>query len=181
MLFNLSAAGAAYAISGPMRAGKTTTLLDYWRAYRGAKQLVAHAMNRSTTLTHAEQAYSLDARTKCLLEFVRAHLHDCQCFFVDEAQFFDVEDLKAAVSVARQNKQTLLISGLDRNYHREAFGWLAAVCWTDQVKLQARCQRCNRANADYTAYEGPPLDGVFAPESEHFVSCCGPCWTEAPK
>lgn len=181
MLLNLSVAGAAYAISGPMRAGKTTTLLHYWSEHSGRKLFVAHEMNRASTRTHAGKVYDLNARTACLLDFVRARANECDCFFVDEAQFFSVDDLTAAVAEARQNNQTMLISGLDRDFRRTPFGWLHAVQWNEQVKLTALCQRCEQQRAEYTAYEGPPLDGVFAPESEHFVSCCEQCWTAPVK
>ena len=169
---------AAWKCSGPMRAGKTTELLRIYDRLGGRKLLVTHSLHRIETRTHGGQHYALEHRVAELLPFVCEHVETTDSLCIDEAQFFEVDDLRAALVYARERGRAVYVAGLDCDYQKNVFSWMSAIEWTQQVKLAGRCQRCTSgAPAIYTAYEGPPLGGTFAPDSEDFVTCCDACWT----
>jgi len=163
-----------------MRAGKTTELLRVFDRLSVRKAFVSHVLHRADSRTHGGREYAVNQLVANLTAFVRAHVETFDALFVDEAQFFELDDFREAISCALACGRSVYVAGLDRDYEKTAYPWTSAIEWTQQVKLGGRCQRCTDLGsvAVYTAYEGPPFaDGKFVPESKHFVTCCARCWT----
>ena len=162
-----------------MRAGKTTELLRVFERMSVHKVFVTHALHRADSRTHGGQEYAVQHRVTDLCAFVEVNIETFDALCIDEAQFFAPDDLRAALVYALLRGRAVYVAGLDRDYEKTDYPWTSAIEWTQQVKLTGHCQRCTTpgAIALYTAYEGPPFDGKFVPESNHFVTCCADCWT----
>lgn len=160
-----------------MRAGKTTHLLSLYTEDTGSKVFVTHLLHRAESRTHSGECYDAPVRVQSLYTFVVDRMDALDAVYVDEAQFFPGDDVEKAVKLVLAKNKTIHLAGLDTDYRGQAFPWLLATKWSSSTSLTATCQRCSTHRATMTAYEGPPLDGSFAPDSGQFVSCCYACWT----
>ena len=162
---------------GPMCAGKSDTLIkasEHCQAGRVA--VVSHHLHRTEFATHSGRAFDPE-RTNDLTKFVRARVGLLDNLFVDEAQFFGVQDLVDAVELAANDQCSVYLAGLDFDYRREPFPWVEDMHPGEIYHLTATCSQCNRRKAaTLTAYTGAPFGDKFAPNSQHFHPRCPDCW-----
>lgn len=176
-----------------MFSGKSTELVRRLRRHCHAQMRVlaiTHSRdtrysNEGAVCTHEGVQYkgvSTDSLCKYLASIRWAHAFNV--VGVDEAQFFDANDLRDAVGglLAEKNVR-VIIAGLDATYERAPFRAVTdLVAMATRVdKLLAMCQRCHRADAEFTAYKGAVrFDGFLVGGASDFEACCGACWTAPP-
>ena len=63
---------------------------------------------------------------------------------IDEAQFFQEQDLFDFASAAVKRNKTVVVAGLDTNFRQEAFGGVVRLCTIadEVIKLTALCSVC---------------------------------------
>lgn len=151
--------GALTVITGPMYAGKTENLILYVKQAQQQK------------LKYLVFKHTFDIRTENTLKS-RADVEEIPCIttplaayiihkvvqelpsviFIDEVQFYSDELIRAIERILKAHIN-VVVSGLDTNFRREPFGTIITQLLQkaqNKILLQARCNVCNRVNAEYT-------------------------------
>lgn len=170
-----------FVVTGPMCAGKSTTLLKAARHWQAGRVLVvSHTLHRTDTRTHAGADYA-PVRVDEILPVALQRCEQLDSLFIDEAQFFDRDDLHLAIIHALSTNCAVYVAGLDTDHRRRPFPWLAPLedlRWPhERYMLTANCTKCKtNGTATLTAYTGPPFTDEFAPDSTDFHPVCPQCW-----
>jgi thymidine kinase len=142
-------------IFGPMYAGKSSELMKriLWFSHQKLPILVIkpNIDDRYSTneiVTHTGHKYPCEY-LKDLTQYVKNNntIINYHTIFIDEIQFFDINDVKEFVKIIKLFKINLIISGLDQDSSGEPFessAYILAI--SDNVtKLQSYCNICGQA------------------------------------
>lgn len=164
------------AITGPMRAGKSTRMLALWHEESARRRVwITHQLHRHGAMTHGERECPINERIQSLVHWVETSGDAYDVVFIDEAQFFNATDLVDGLRAL--GRKTVYVGGLDLDYRRRQFAWLlVGQPWSEVTVLSGRCQVCQSGGASLTAYTGPPFSSEFAPDSDDFMTVCERCW-----
>ncbi|XP_074577242.1 thymidine kinase-like [Curcuma longa] len=147
--------GEIHVITGPMFAGKTTTLLRRVLAEKNTGRNVAVIKSDKDTRYGLDAIVTHDgAKMPCIalpeLSLFRDRLgaeayNKLDVIGIDEAQFF-VDLYNFCCNAADRDRKTVIVAGLDGDYLRRRFGSvLDIIPLADSVtKLTARCELCGQ-------------------------------------
>ena len=152
-------------IMGPMWAGKTSKLIQYYNYYLKQHQnVLVINYSEDTRYTTKNYLFSHDKlQIPCKKTKILAHISDieqnkqsetfknCHVILINECQFFP--DIVPWVKIAIEKYNKIIhICGLDCDFKREPFGnWLDLIRHADSVsKLVSKCNKCNCRNAIYS-------------------------------
>ena len=144
--FNQNSAGYLELILGPMFSGKTTRLIEHYKAYKyiGKKIVV---INYELDVRYSDIALSSHDRIEIPCIFSKTLDHalwcDADVVLINEGQFF--ADLVPAVHMMiNRHRKHVYVCGLDGDFRRERFGTiLDLIPFCDRVeKLSAFCAEC---------------------------------------
>lgn len=138
-----------------MYAGKSSELMKriLWLAHQNLEIVVVKPQidNRYSTnkiVTHTGHSYPCEY-VKSLHEYITENsenLKSCDTIFIDEIQFFDIEDVKKTTKLLRQLNINLIAAGLDQDSSGEPFessSYIMAI--SDSIKkIQSYCNQCGQ-------------------------------------
>lgn len=175
-------------IYGPMMAGKTTRLLKGYKLSKRYKLPVSiikpHIDNRAgekTISTHDGHMLTKDIYVYGKDSFPPEH--KCRILYVEEAQFFSIEEIKNIIKQAERNNTSMLtFFGLQKDYAQDDFPsslYIQEVChMTDH--LMADCAVCgDPADNTQRLLNGKPAPigpKILVGGSEGYESRCDNCY-----
>lgn len=138
-----------------MYAGKSSELMKriLWLSHQNLPIIVIKPEidNRYSTneiVTHTGHKYPC-SYVKNLTDFMNKNpllLRDCHTVFIDEIQFFDINDIKTFIKTIRPFKTHITVSGLDQDSSGEPFessAYMLAI--SDHIiKLKSYCNVCGQ-------------------------------------
>jgi thymidine kinase len=185
----MSVAGYLELIIGPMFSGKTTRLIEHYKAYKfiGKKIVV---INYSLDVRYSSVALSSHDRVEIPCVFSTtldyALWQDADVVLINEGQFF--QDLMPSVllMIEKYHKR-VYICGLDGDFKRQRFGaMLDLIPYCDRVeKLNAFCSMCRDGKLaifSHRIVEGQQNIGEEGKQiligSENYLPLCRGCYIE---
>jgi len=143
-------------IFGPMYAGKSSELMKriLWLSHQKLPILVIkpNIDNRYSTneiVTHTGHKYPCEYLKKLCDVFDKQHImfYNLHTVFIDEIQFFDIQDVKDFITTLKIFKINLIVSGLDQDSSGEPFDSSAYILAISDnvIKLQSYCNVCGQA------------------------------------
>lgn len=150
--------GEIIIIHGPMFSGKTTELLRQLRVMRIAKRscvLIRPLTDTRAARCHSGEEHPDGAIVLSKLSGSAEQMQPVQTadfIAIDEAQFFDPEDLKSFASWAAGEGKKIVMAMLDGDFMQRpfpAFSIMVPISDTTQ-KLSAVCMKCQNLNAPFT-------------------------------
>lgn len=178
-------------LSGPMRAGKSTTLLTVIDALRDIPTLRVKPLrdNRQTGLkTHTgieAQAFNITTDTEL---FTLVKKHQPRVIIVDEAQFFEVEVALAIIELAKTH--VVIVGMLDLTFEPNPWpsyttlsreGSSLLVNTFLHLRLIGVCQRCSDEQATHSALTvTAPKEGTVHTGAKEYLTVCEKCHTPPP-
>lgn len=145
--------GKMETIVGPMYAGKTSELLKkiLWLNYQNLKILVVKPTiddryANDKIVTHTKQSFScLSLENLCDI-FLDKYLYENHTIFIDEIQFFKLNDVRHSVEALLENGINIIAAGLDQDSSGVPFESSAyALAMSDTVtKITSFCNVCGQ-------------------------------------
>ena len=175
--------GRIILVTGPMYSGKSSTLLRYVERTEAIYQkaivisprvdtrsdtgLVCHSGKRRDAMK-LDSLLSLDCSDQ---SFLSSHL-----IAIDEAQFFEADDLMQFVRLAVEtHNKTVVVAGLDNDYKRHPFrSILQLFPFSDEIiKLSALCSICkDTTHALFTLRTPADTSDILVGSTDHYQSVC---------
>lgn len=179
--------GSIEVIYGPMFSGKTTELLRRLRK-EAQKGRHCHAFKPSIDSRYStDEIVSHDGnRLSCsLVEYPKQLVmlvgSQIDVVGVDEAHFMNGHDLSVAVKVLAKNSRRIILAGLDTDYCRSPFDWIAKLGQqTQKTALTASCAICGEParfsqRLDIRETLSKPLARLVIGGPETYEPRCGKC------
>lgn len=157
--------GSVEAIMGPMYAGKTSELMKriLWLNHKGlAISVIKPSVDKRYSsneeiVTHTKQSYPCINADKLssVLENEKNILNN-NSIFIDEIQFFQVEDVKYFFKIMLERSINIIVSGLDQDscgipFESSAYSLAVA---DNVIKLKSFCSVCgNPATKTYKKHD----------------------------
>lgn len=143
------------AVFGPMYAGKSSELMKriLWLAHQNLEILVIkpkldNRYSANEIVTHTGHKYPCEYVTTLLsyIENNKTELKKCHSVFIDEIQFFELEDVKKSMAILRDLKINVVAAGLDQDSSGDPFDSSAYIlAISDSVsKIQSYCNVCGQ-------------------------------------
>lgn len=181
--------GRIMLITGPMFAGKTTTLVRHVRRCRARNMrclLIGHTLDAarhggsgapaSTLATHGGRATAKCVRLAELPDSPAAIAADYDVVAIDEGQFF--ANLAPFCQRLAAAGAAVVVAALDMDFRAAPFeetAALAAAC-DSTVQLRARCTRCGAPATRTARTGGDSAQRVVVGGSELYTPLCAPCY-----
>ena len=175
-------------ITGGMYCGKSSELIRRLTRAKYAKKRVRLFKPAIDGRYHEENVVAHDQRAHDAVavetpQEIWLLTHDADIIAIDEAQFFDPDDLISLVELLLDNGHKVIIAGLDMDYTGKPFGaipHLMAIA-DEVVKLKAICVRCGaKAYISQRLIDGrpAPVDGpqIQVGGAEAYEARCRDCW-----
>ena len=181
--------GKIITIVGPMKAGKTTKLIELY------KQKCIHS--RCISINHlldnrygenkivSHDNLSIDAICLSDLKELFNEIHKekfelCEYIFINEAQFFSNLKIWCEL-ISRVYKKNIVLCGLDLDYKREKFGELLDVyeVSNEKYRLFSKCNDCKK-DAEYTWRDCKNTNQVLIGTKEYYP-LCNECYNKNSK
>jgi thymidine kinase len=168
-------------ILGPMFSGKTTRLIQHYKAYKfiGKKIVV---INYSLDTRYGETCLSSHDRIEipCVFTYKLAHKSlwiDADVILINEGQFF--EDLvETVIEMVDVHKKQVHICGLDGDFRRQRFGTLLdLIPYSDKVeKLTAFCGICKDGTPAVFSHRVTNESAQVVIGSDNYMPLCRSCY-----
>ncbi len=119
---------------------------------------------------------NVDIRGVNSLEEYSPYLDDVDTIFIDEGQFFELEEARVVRSWRRQGKN-IWVSGLDMDYQEDTFEIMTELCGlADKVtKLHTKCMLC-RVNDAYISHRLSNDIGKLVVGDQSYEALCIDCY-----
>jgi thymidine kinase len=169
-------------IIGPMFSGKTTRLIEHYKAYKfiGKKIVV---INYELDVRYSDVALSSHDRIEIPCVFSKTLDYDlwrdADVVLINEGQFF--EDLvHSVVSMIEVYNKRVHICGLDGDFKRKQFGkMLDLIPLCDKVeKLSAFCSKCRDGTLAIFSHRVTSEDAQIVIGADNYMPLCRGCYTE---
>ena len=167
--------GKLIVYTGPMKSGKTTKLIEKYKAKAGPRALMFKAgkdnrfsKNKVVARSKSEQIPAiLINNLKYLLEFKNT----CDNFFIDEFQF-----LTGDIGVIRRlldEGKNVWVAGLNLTSERAPFGLMSdLMCLANKVYvLSGNCDYCGSRRGIYTLYDGAKDRAIVVGDTKYKCVC----------
>ena len=168
-------------ILGPMFSGKTTRLIQHYKAYKfiGKKIVV---INYSLDTRYSETMLSSHDRIEIPCIFTsslsddKSLWMDADVVFINEGQFFG-DLLETVIEMVDVYKKQVHICGLDGDFRRQRFGTLLdLVPYSDKVeKLTAFCGMCKNGSLAIFSHRVSNESAQVVIGSDNYVPLCRSC------
>jgi thymidine kinase len=167
-------------ILGPMYSGKTTRLIEHYRAYKfiGKKIVV---INYSLDTRYSNTMLSSHDRCEIPCVFDN-HLSknlwiDADVVLINEGQFFN-DLVPAVIDMVETYGKTVHICGLDGDFRRQRFGTiLELIPYSNKVeKLSAFCGNCKDGTPAIFSYRVTNESEQVVIGSDNYVPLCRSCY-----
>ena len=180
-------------IHGPMFAGKTSRLISIARAnIIAGKDVVGFKPSNDNRYpgenitTHDElefPAFVIDKKKpQTCLDKIVAVQHRADVIIFDEAQFFEIEPMKALIKRAVCHLgYDVIVAGLSMDSGGRAFGAMPhLLAVSDEIiSLKAVCAKCKRVNmATRTFRKDDSTEQVVVGGADIYEPRCFACWEE---
>jgi thymidine kinase len=168
-------------ILGPMFSGKTTRLIQHYKAYKfiGKKIVV---INYSLDTRYSETMLSSHDRIEIPCVFTstlsdKSLWIDADVILINEGQFFG-DLLETVVEMVDVHKKQVHICGLDGDFRRQRFGTLLdLVPYSDKVeKLNAFCGMCKNGNFATFSHRVSNESAQVVIGSDNYMPLCRACY-----
>ena len=168
-------------ILGPMFSGKTTRLIQHYKAYKfiGKKIVV---INYSLDTRYSETMLSSHDRIEIPCIFTstlseKSMWIDADVILINEGQFFG-DLLETVVEMVDVYKKQVHICGLDGDFRRQRFGTLLdLVPYSDKVeKLNAFCGMCKNGNSAVFSHRVSSESAQVVIGSDNYMPLCRACY-----
>jgi len=168
-------------ILGPMFSGKTTRLIQHYKAYKfiGKKIVV---INYSLDTRYSETMLSSHDRIEIPCVFThtlsdKSMWIDADVILINEGQFFG-DLLETVVEMVDVYKKQVHICGLDGDFRRQRFGTLLdLVPYSDKVeKLNAFCGMCKNGNFAIFSHRVSSESVQVVIGSDNYLPLCRACY-----
>ena len=168
-------------ILGPMFSGKTTRLIQHYKAYKfiGKKIVV---INYSLDTRYSETMLSSHDRIEIPCIFTstlseKSMWIDADVILINEGQFFG-DLLETVVEMVDVYKKQVHICGLDGDFRRQRFGTLLdLVPYSDKVeKLNAFCGMCKNGNLAIFSHRVSSESAQVVIGSDNYMPLCRACY-----
>jgi thymidine kinase len=168
-------------ILGPMFSGKTTRLIQHYKAYKfiGKKIVV---INYSLDTRYSETMLSSHDRIEIPCIFTstlsdKSMWIDADVILINEGQFFG-DLLETVVEMVDVYKKQVHICGLDGDFRRQRFGTLLdLVPYSDKVeKLNAFCGICKNGNLAVFSHRVSSESAQVVIGSDNYMPLCRACY-----
>lgn len=168
-------------ILGPMFSGKTTRLIQHYKAYKfiGKKIVV---INYSLDTRYSETMLSSHDRIEIPCIFTstlseKSMWIDADVILINEGQFFG-DLLETVVEMVDVYKKQVHICGLDGDFRRQRFGTLLdLVPYSDKVdKLNAFCGMCKNGNFAVFSHRVSSESAQVVIGSDNYMPLCRACY-----
>jgi thymidine kinase len=168
-------------ILGPMFSGKTTRLIQHYKAYKyiGKKIVV---INYSLDTRYSETALSSHDRVEIPCIFTNALSDeslwiDADVILINEGQFF-ADLVPNVVKMVDMYKKQVHICGLDGDFRRERFGSiLDLIPYSDKVdKLSAFCGQCRDGTLAIFSHRVTTESAQVVIGSDNYMPLCRKCY-----
>lgn len=168
-------------ILGPMFSGKTTRLIQHYKAYKfiGKKIVV---INYSLDTRYSETMLSSHDRIEIPCIFTstlsdKSMWIDADVILINEGQFFG-DLLETVVEMVDVYKKQVHICGLDGDFRRQRFGTLLdLVPYSDKVeKLNAFCGMCKNGNLAVFSHRVSSESAQVVIGSDNYMPLCRACY-----
>lgn len=179
---SMSNVGYLELILGPMFSGKTTRLIEHYKAYKyiGKKIVVINYsldVRYSTTMLSSHDHVEIPCIFSKTLH--RELWQDADIILINEGQFF--EDLAHSVveMIEKYNKR-VHVCGLDGDFKRHKFGTiLDLVPFCDRVeKLSAFCSMCRDGTFAVFSHRVSNEEAQIVIGSDNYVPLCRRCYRQ---
>ena len=180
-LFVQNNSGYLELILGPMFSGKTTRLIQHYKAYKfiGKKIVV---INYSLDTRYSETMLSSHDRIEIPCIFTstlseKSMWIDADVILINEGQFFG-NLLETVVEMVDVYKKQVHICGLDGDFRRQRFGTLLdLVPYSDKVeKLNAFCGMCKNGNFAVFSHRVSSESAQVVIGSDNYMPLCRACY-----
>jgi thymidine kinase len=171
-------------ILGPMFSGKTTRLIQHYKAYKfiGKKIVV---INYSLDTRYSETMLSSHDRIEIPCVFTSSLLSnkslwmDADVILINEGQFF-LDLFESVVEMVEVHKKQVYICGLDGDFRRQRFGtMLDLVPYSDKVeKLSAFCGMCKDGTLAVFSHRVSSESAQVVIGSDNYMPLCRVCYNK---
>jgi len=177
-------------ITGPMFAGKTSTLIAFIEAHRIAdNHVLAFKPRRDDRysdghyVTHDGQKLPVKSISKLDDVFIDVFFNspgtDVVCF--DEAQFFNPDELLNLVDILLQHEYSVIVAGLSQDSFGKPFGAMPQLMATADrvIPLSAVCVKCKAIGAATRTYRKcDSKEQVVVGGADIYEPRCFGCWNQ---
>ena len=165
-------AGRLEVITGPMFSGKSEELIRrLTRAQIAGKKVTSFKPKIDNRYSQNEIVSHSGSRIGAISQpnnsMARVVMENYDVIGIDEAQFFDPDDLLEHIKLGIENGKTIIVTGLDLTYRQEPFGIVPTLmAMADRVdKLNAVCAVCGNdammtqrlVNGDPAPFDGETI------------------------
>lgn len=176
----LPSAGYLELILGPMFSGKTTRLIEHYKAYKfiGKKIVV---INYSLDVRYSEVALSSHDRIEIPCIFSRTLdatiWQDADIILINEGQFFE-NLVPSVLEMIEKHDKRVYICGLDGDFKRRRFGAiLDLIPYCDKVeKLNAFCSICRDGTLAIFSHRVSDEATQIVIGSDNYMPLCRGCY-----
>lgn len=194
MFFNMDA-GYLEIIYGPMKSGKTSRLLQFYKQFKHCDVPVMVINNikdkrySDTFLASHDKDMIPCIQSNTLLELINlknnlnsgSHIDEfknAKVILINEAQFFEDIVEWVTIAVEKYNKH-VYICGLNSDFKRKAFGnWLDLEQICDKVvHLHSWCNNCKKNKALFSHRITNEINTIVI-GSDNYIPVCRKCWID---
>lgn len=169
-------------IIGPMFSGKTTRLIEHYKAYKfiGKKIVV---INYELDVRYSDVALSSHDRIEIPCIFSKtldpALWRDADVVLINEGQFFD-DLLPSVLNMIEVHNKRVHVCGLDGDFKRQQFGAiLELIPYCDKVeKLSAFCSKCRDGTLAIFSHRVTGEDAQIVIGADNYMPLCRGCYNE---
>jgi thymidine kinase len=179
---SLPSVGYLELIIGPMFSGKTTRLIEHYKAYKfiGKKIVV---INYELDVRYSDVALSSHDRIEIPCIFSKTLVHDlwrdADVVLINEGQFFE-DLLPSVLNMIEVHNKRVHVCGLDGDFKRQQFGTiLGLIPHCDKVeKLSAFCSKCRDGTLAIFSHRVTGEDAQIVIGADNYMPLCRGCYNE---
>ncbi len=168
-------------IFGPMFSGKTTRLIQHYKAYKFiGKKIVVINYSLDTRYSNTMLSSHDHIEIPCVFTTTLSNKSlwiDADVILINEGQFFG-DLLETVVEMVDIYKKQVHICGLDGDFRRNRFGTLLdLVPYSDKVeKLNAFCGLCKNGNLAVFSHRVTNESAQVVIGSDNYIPLCRSCY-----
>jgi thymidine kinase len=199
MNINIDKMGYCEVISGPMKSGKTSRLLQLYKQFKFCEipvMVINHPFDKrySDTLLSTHDKIMIPCISSCSLTDIvdiskdilasGTHINEFNAssvILINEAQFFEDIVPWVTLAVEKYNK-SVYVCGLNSDFRRKPFGnWLDLQLICDKVtQLHSWCGLCKKQQALFSHRLTSETDKIVI-GSDNYIPVCRKCWLHVNK
>ncbi len=178
--FNQNSAGYLELILGPMFSGKTTRLIEHYKAYKYiGKKIVVLNYSLDTRYSTTNLSSHDHIEIPCIFAdtLTRDKWIEADVILINEGQFFG-DLVSSVIEMVELEKKHVYVCGLDGDFKRCKFGTiLDLIPYCDRVeKLSAFCSTCRDGTLAVFSHRVSTESAQVVIGSDNYVPLCRDCY-----